>query len=657
LTNKYSPSQRIVGISRAVAVVIIVVIIIAVGATGAYLATLGGHTGTSASTSPTSSSSSSSSSTSSSSGSAFRQQLTIDDLFWPAGDLNQLTALGEIPYPNWLTYTVYQSLVTVNGSLLYGQGTVEVLPMLATSWTVSSDGRTYSFNLRPGVTFSDGNPLNSYQVWGEMYGFYYLSANSSSWMLSYNVFDMSTANFGPATLALMNQSSTALINPSQQLLSIMENTSWPIYVTNSSTIVFHLRNAFQFFPELFPVFTGLIFDTQWLLNHGGFGTPAQINTYFNQHPIPGTGPYVVSNVQEDAFVQFTQNPTYWGANLTAAQIQANPYLDPGHAKTVIVKWVQDDVTRYADLSSGSAQVAAILSQDWPLIQNNPNTYSYFTMPDKSMLFVGMAMNTQRYPTNITAVRQAIVHAINYTDISQKIFFGGLVPMVFPEYPAQSAYYDLGNHPPYQYNISEAQQILANAHIDTSKFPTLEFRVVAGCSYCEATAEIVQADLSQIGINLNIEVTEPSQYQCPYTAGTCSYSAAKSESQTIAQMTWFGTGTFAPAAPDPADAWLLFANNETNSNNWAIYSNPTVQTCVNDWTNGASNATLISDCTAAQAQFYNDAPYIPLGTLKLVFGAGSIVWNKNVVKSMLLDPVYTGQSSTAIFNTITFVSSS
>ncbi len=165
MTNKYSPSQRIVGISRAVAVVIIVVIIIAVGATGAYLATLGGHTGTSASTSPTSSASSSSS-TSSSSVSAFRQQLTIDDLFWPAGDLNQLTALGEIPYPNWLTYTVYQSLVTVNGSLLYGQGTVEVLPMLATSWTVSSDGRTYSFNLRPGVTFSDGNPLNSYQVWG-----------------------------------------------------------------------------------------------------------------------------------------------------------------------------------------------------------------------------------------------------------------------------------------------------------------------------------------------------------------------------------------------------------------------------------------------------------------------------------------------------------
>jgi ABC-type transport system substrate-binding protein len=641
------------GISRLIVVIIVVVIIVVAGLAGTYaLLTVGKSTSTTSSSVSTSSSSSAS-------GTAFRQTLTIDDAFWPAGDLNQLQALGEIPYPNWLTYTVYQSLVTVNGSALYGQGSVQAEPMLATSWTVSPDGRNYTFTLRQNVKFSNGDPFNAYQVWGEMYGFYYLSANSSSWMLSYNVFNMSTAKFGPATLALMNASSTALVNPSSQLLAIMENSAWPIYVTGPNTIVFHLANAFQFFPLLFPVFTGLIFDTQWLLNNGGFGTPAVFNTYFNQHPIPGTGPYEVTSVTEDSNVQFTQNPTYWGANLTAAQIQANPYLDPGHAKNVIVKWVQDDVTRYSDLSSGAAQVSAILTEDWPLIQNNLNTYSYFTMPSKSMLFVGLAMNTQRYPTNITAVRQAIVHAINYTYISKTVFFGGLVPLVFPEYPAQSPYYDLGNLSPYQYNVTLAKQILTSAGVNMSKLSSssVEFRVVAGCSYCEATAEIVQSELSSnLGLSLNIEVTQPSQYLCPYTAGTCSYSTALSDAHTVAQLSWFGTGTFAPAAPDPADAWLLFANNATSSNNWAIYYNPTVQKCVNDWTNGASNQTLVSDCTAAQLQFYNDAPYIPLGTLKLVFGAGSIVWNKNVVKSMLLDPVYTGQSSTAIFNTITFVSS-
>jgi ABC-type transport system substrate-binding protein len=575
-------------------------------------------------------------------------------LFWPGGsDLNQLTAIGEIPYPNWLTYTVYQSLVTVNGSALYNQGAVQPLPMLAQNWTISPDGRTYTFNLRQ-VNFSTGDPFNAYQVWGQMYGFYYLAFNASSWMLSYNVFNMSTVRFGPATLALMNQS--GLITPNSQLMSIMENQSWPIYVTGPHTIVFHLHTAFQWFVNLFPAYTGLLFDTQWLLQHGGFGTPTQINTYFNQHPIPGTGPYVVTNVNELSYVQFQQNPAYWGNSLSASQIQANPYLDPGHAKNVIVNFKPDDLTRFGDLSSNTAQVAAVLSQNWPLILNSPSTYSYFQMPAKSMLFVGIDMNTLRYPTNITAVRQAIVHAINFTNISDKVFFGGLNPMVGPEYPAQSSYYDLGNLPPYQYNITMAQNILKTAGIDPTKLPAMEFRIVSGCSYCEATAEIVQADLAQIGLSINIEVTLPTQYALPNIAGTGSYASGVNASQQVAQLSWFGTGTFAPAAPTPADAWLLFVNNQTSSNNWAIYSNPTVQACVNGWTNGSDNATLTSLCTKAQAQVYNDAPYYFLGTLKLVFGAGSIAWKSSVVKSMLLDPVYTGQSSTAIFNTIQFVTS-
>lgn len=667
LSSNFVYRKHTSAISTVAVVVVVVVILIAAIAATAYVLSQTKTTATTTSTSTNTSTSAttditgtgitttSSSTATGTSGTGYVQSLTIDDVFWPAGDLNQLRVLGEIPYPNWLTYSVYQSLVTTNGSAEYGQGTVQILPMLATSWSVSPDGRNYTFNLRQGVTFSNGDPLNAYQVWAQMYGLYYLSANSTSWMLSYNVFNYTGVNFGPATLALMASTNNQLVSPSSQLLSIMENQAWPIYVTNSSTIVFHLQNPFQFFTELFPVYTGMIFDSQYVLNNGGFGTPGNYNTKFNDAPIPGTGPYTVTGVAEDSYVQFTQNSAYWGANMTAAQIQANPYLNPGHAKTITVKWVQNDVTRYSDLSSGAAQVASILAEDWPLVLANPSLYGYATMPAKSMVFVGLAMNTQRYPTNITAVRQAIVHAINYTQISDTVFFGGLNPLVFPEYPAQSAYYDLGNLTPYNYNVSEAQQILSNAHINTANFPSLEFRVVAGCSYCDDAAQVVQEDLAQIGINLNLEITEPSQYECPYTAGTCSYTTALADAQTIAQMSWFGTGTFAPAAPDPADAWLLFANNATQSNNWAIYSNPTVQQCVDDWTNGASNPTLISACTAAQLQFYNDAPYIPLGTLKLVFGAGSVVWNKNVVSGMLLDPVYTGQSDTGILNTITFVS--
>jgi peptide/nickel transport system substrate-binding protein len=546
--------------------------------------------------------------------------------------------------------TVYQSLVDDNASIAYSTGAIVAEPMLASNWTVSANGLTYTFNLR-NVTFSNGDPFNAYQVWGEMYADYYFSGNSSNWMTAYNVFNMSSVNFGPATLALLNQS--GVVNPSAQGIALMSNSSWPIYAPNPSQIVFQLAAPFQWLPQTQIAFTGLLYDTQFVLNHGGFGNLTQVNPYFNLSPIPGTGPYMVSGVQENAYVQFTQSPTYWGKDLTPAQIQANPYLDPGHVKNVIIYAKTDDVARYADLASGQVQISSIETQDWPLIQQNPTKYAYAVLPNNSMAFVGATMNTLRYPTNITAVRQAIVHAINYSAISSQVFFNGLVPFMGPEYPSQAPYYDLGNLPPYQYNVTLAQQILQNASINTANLPSIEFRVEAGCNFCVSAAEIIQGDLSQIGLSINIEVTPSSEYSLPYVAAGA-YAGAVPVAQQVTQMGWFGSETWAPDEPTPADSWILFVSNTSVAGNYAIYSNPVVQQCVNAWTDGASNSTLISLCTAAQKQIYNDAPYIWLGTIKLPLGGGSVVWDKNVISSLYLDPLFTGQTETAIFNTVQFV---
>ena len=43
-------------------------------------------------------------------------------------------------------------------------GTAEIVPSLAESWSVSDDGLSYAFHLREGVTFSNGSPLTSQDV-------------------------------------------------------------------------------------------------------------------------------------------------------------------------------------------------------------------------------------------------------------------------------------------------------------------------------------------------------------------------------------------------------------------------------------------------------------------------------------------------------------
>lgn len=563
--------------------------------------------------------------------------------------MNQLYSLGELPWPNWLTYTVYQSLTTVNETAEFNVGTIQYLPGLAENWTVSPNGTVYTFNLRQNINFSNGDPFNAYQAWGEEYGFYYLSDNSSTWMESYNFFNMSNVDFGPASLALMN--SSGLINPNSQMLAMMENSSWPIYVTGPYTLVFRLQTPFSYFPGALVVYDGLMFDTQWLLEHGGFGNPTTYNDYFNQHPIPGTGPYVVSTVSEDAYVTFTQNPSYWGDSLTPAQIAEQPLFDPGHAKTVVVNYVPDDLTRYTDLSSGAAQIVSILPDDWNLVTANPSEYSYFKEPSWGGEVALMALNVNEYPTNITLVRDAIVHAINYTNLNESAFGGNISPYVGPEYPAWSQYYDLGNYTPYQFNLTLATQELQQANV--TNMPTFTMRTVSDCLQCSNIAQVIQSDLAAINITVQIQVLSSDDYYAPY--GT--YSTNVQNNASIGQISFIdGGGMWGPATVTPADYWVTFVNNQSLWGNWAGYSNPTVQACVNSFTSTTNVTEIQNLCTAAQKLIYNDVPYDWIGVNKLWLPeGGSLVWKPGVISGFLADPVWDGQTTDPIFNTVTFAS--
>ncbi len=51
-----------------------------------------------------------------------------------------------------------------DGLVRYKDGTLEVEPALAESWTISEDGAVYTFTLRSGVTFHDGSPLTAEAV-------------------------------------------------------------------------------------------------------------------------------------------------------------------------------------------------------------------------------------------------------------------------------------------------------------------------------------------------------------------------------------------------------------------------------------------------------------------------------------------------------------
>lgn len=534
----------------------------------------------------------------------------------------------------------------MNESAEYSSGNIQYLPGLALNWTVSPNATSYTFSLRQGVTFSNGDPFNAYQVWAQMYMIYFVTANSSSWLDSYNVFNMNTANFGPSTISLMNQS--GLANPGQALLSIMDNNSWPIYVTGPYQIVFQLAHPFQYFLGLTIVFAGLIFDSQYVLEHGGPGTATAINSFFNQNPIPGTGPYEFSHVAEQSYALFTQNPNYWGANLTPQQIQANPFLDPGHVKNVVINYKTDDISRYTDLSTGKAQVAVIEAQDWNSIVPNPK-FVYYQVPKYSALEALFSLNTKLYPTNITDVRQAIVHAINYSDLISKAFLGQGQELIAPEYPIYGQYYNTPGLQPYQYNLTLAKQYLSEANI--TNMPSITYTASSTTVWQGIAGQVIQADLAQIGITVNLNLVPYAQ--CQTYQGTYTYNLQLLKNSSVAsQIAIPGCGPWGPSELTPADAWTDFVSNRSTIGNVADYSNPVVETAINSFFDSQNTTYIQGLLTKAQTQLYNDAPLITIG-LGLWLVDGSIVWQKGVINSFLVDPLTTGTDTMPILNTITF----
>ena len=584
--------------------------------------------------------------------------MDIDDAFWPSYNLNVL--FPGLTYPNWGESDVYQPLVNPDINAEYQNGTYSYLPGLAVNWTVSPDGSglNYVFNLRQNVTFSNGDPFNAYTAWFQFYSSYYVFDNVTfAFAYSYpGIFNYSTmAPFGNSTVQMFNQ--TSLANPSAAALAYMSNMSLPIYVTGPYTLVFHTSLAFQYLLGVLSGLGGEVYDTQYVMNHGGppaYGTPAF--GYYSNNAVPGTGPYDITTYVQNAYVTFTQNPDYWGNSLTAGQVAANPLLDPGHYKQVIIYYKPDDLSRYTDLSKGAVQIASIESADWNLITTNPNTYGWVQFPPWANIVSFLAFNVNEYPTNITDVRLAIDHAINYSLLDQVVFpQGAVTPYVGPSTPGFSSdgAYDPGNYSQYSFNTTLAQQLMSDAGFNSSNpFPTITISLVSGYTVLTNIASFLQSQLAaNLGITLNLEVYSYPTYMNFYNSGD-----VVSNSSLVANIAFNGIPSYGQIQNTPVDNWAEFTTCESASycpNEFSGWQSNATVAYVNALLGGSTgNQTLAQLGMEAQQSIYNQAPFIWIGVLKLVTGDGSVAYQKSTIGGFCFDAMWSGADTAPIFNTVT-----
>lgn len=385
---------------------------------------------------------------------AFCQAQSVIKFSWNtnAGPLNPHQTSPNQMYAQAM---LYEPLVQ------YGVGG-EIEPWLAESWELLDDGTRYRFSLRQDVKFANGEIFDANAVKKNFDSVLdnvekHLWLGLISQLRSIEVVDQFTVDLVLATAYYPALQELTLVRPVRFLA-----------------------------PAAFP-------DN----GHTGEGIKASI----------GTGPWVRTESVLGVKDVFEQNPYYWGPK---------PAFDK-----VEVSVIGDANARALAFESGLINfmygLEGQMSPDtFARLQHYPDLSTALSQPLSTRL---IAMNSAKSATTSKLVRQAINHAIDREGISQGIFYGTEIaaPFLFaPNVP----YADVGLSP-YQYNLNTAGELLDRAgwlEVDGETYrqkdgETLRLELVyhGHDANQKAVAEVLQANLKQVGIDLAMIAEERSRF--------------------------------------------------------------------------------------------------------------------------------------------------
>lgn len=251
--------------------------------------------------------------------------------------------------------SVYETLTYYD---TYGKKNVK--PGLATSWSTSDDGLTWTFNLRKGVKFHDGTPFNAAAV-------------------KYSIERTKTMKKGTSYI----------------LGAIKDLT-----VVNDHTVQVNLKN---------PAPIDIILSSQYAAYIFSPAAGAKGTDWFMQGNAAGTGPYMVDSWEKSQQTVLKKNDAYWGG------------WNNKHFKRVVIRVVLEKSTQVQMIKSGEADFASLAPIDsLPALKKAAGVE---VLTPKSWTNSSFLINTQKFPTNNLKIRQALLYAWDYTSVVNSIYNG------------------------------------------------------------------------------------------------------------------------------------------------------------------------------------------------------------------------------------------
>jgi peptide/nickel transport system substrate-binding protein len=379
-----------------------------------------------------------------------------------------------------ITGLMYEGLVRINAITLAPE------PGLAQTWTVSSDGLSWKFKLRPGLRWSDGAPFSA---WDVEFTFDSLVFNDS-------------------------------INPNaaRDLFAIAGKTP-VLSVEDSLTIRFTLPIPFAPFlramaQEILPRHT-----------LGGFAKwstfPSALSATAPPGSMPGTGPFVLESFSAGKTV-LARNPAYWQTDSAGNGL---PYLS-----RVVFVTVPDQAAELAKFGKGQLDYMKVKGDDYAGLKRDETKGNYTVYrlgPSSGSYFVFFNQNAGRDPAtgkpyvdsaklawfSNRSFRQAVALSLDRQGMIDKIMNGLGYPQRGPMSPSQGFFYD-SDVPDYPYDTAAAHALLAKeGFTDRNRDGVLEDALGRPVEFTLATnsgntvrtklAEFIARNLSDVGMKVKL----------------------------------------------------------------------------------------------------------------------------------------------------------
>ncbi|MEB3691495.1 MAG: ABC transporter substrate-binding protein [Caldisphaeraceae archaeon] len=260
---------------------------------------------------------------------------------------------------------IFATLIVYNGS-----STTSFIPYVAeylptVGHGINSNYTEYTFKIRPGLYFSNGDPITAYDVWYSIIRDMLFSGGTPGtpgWILTQYLIP----NYTPFTFPVKSP------NDTKDFEAIMHAVT---YNNATDTVTFHLYRPtapqFLFTAVNDPLGAGIL-DAKWL-EQVGAGIPnftaagffayeqeaneGNYNTKVQWDPV-ASGPYMIKSYTPGQSIVLVPNPYFKGV--------------PGIPKpndTVIIYWVKDPATAYEMFASGQADIVTGLPSSYvPLVE-------------------------------------------------------------------------------------------------------------------------------------------------------------------------------------------------------------------------------------------------------------------------------------------------